>query len=196
MGDVYVHLSADECELAKVIGEGRNSAKSSSATRRKSDVFSDAKLDEIGMLGELTLACYLGVELDQCIYAHGDGGVDFVFNGVTFAIKFNHRRNGYLMVEGREEDTDDSLKDLTADAIVLTHGVCIPKKNCVCSDTGAKWVCVAGWLPTSEFHQKRTVRDLGLGVRHIVTKDQLRPISELVNPLAAICKASKQKVTR
>lgn len=188
MGDVYIYLNADECARAKAIGEGRNSAKPSHATRRKSDVFCDAKLDEIGMLGELAMASYLGVDLDEGIYAHGDGGVDFIFNGVSFAVKFNHRREGFLMVEGRAEDTDHCLHDLNADAIVLTHGVCVPGSKCVCNEIGPKWVCLAGWLPTREFLQKRTTRDLGLGVRHIVKKDQLREMSGLINPLSLICR--------
>ena len=188
MADVYIYLNDDDCVRAKTIGAARQSKKPSHLTRRKSDVFSDDKLGEIGMLGELALACYLGVDLDENIYLHGDGGVDFVFNGLSFAVKFTHRRNGSLMVEGRNGDTNDRLHDLKADAIVLTHGICVPKVKCVCNEPGPKWVCVAGWLPAREFMQKRTIRDLGLGTRHMVDKDQLRPMSELVNPLAFICR--------
>ena len=166
------------------IGTARNSAKNPEWTRRKSDVFSDAEVDVLGMYGEYAVAEYLGLRVDTTITTTGDDGSDLKWNGLSIAVKYNHRWNGFLMVEHRKGDNPalGIMGDLICDIIVLTHGRCKPPTQCKCREEGGIVVVVAGWLTRSEFIEKMNSRDLGLGGRYICTCDQLRPMHQLWSP--------------
>lgn len=163
------------------IGHARNAAKKPEWTRRKSDVFSDAEIDVLGMYGEYAVASYLGKDVDTTITTHGDGGSDLSFNGLSLAVKYNHRWNGYLMVEHRDGDDIGSgiIGDLTSDIIILTHGKCNPPKRCICREEGWVYVILAGWLTKKEFVSLMESRNLGLGGRYICKCEHLHPMHEI-----------------
>lgn len=171
-----------ECrQRLEALGKARNAAKSPEWSRRKSDVFSDAEVDVLGLYGEYAAGHYLGVEIDSTINSYGDSGVDLVYGTLSVAVKFNHRWRGYLMVEQRPGDAPSVgiVGDLTSDLIILTHGKCFPPERCYCRREGGLVVALAGWLWREEFVSAMYARDLGLGVRYICTCEQLRPMHEI-----------------
>ena len=174
---------AERRELAS-LAHGRNASKHPNATRRKSDVFDDVTLDTLGLYGEFAASKVLGCSIDRSISGSGDSGHDLHWQGKTVAVKYNHRINGFLMVEARDGDNyPTSLHDLKSDIIVLVHGTCQPP-NCSCRQRGTINVHVAGWLSREDFLERCFLKDLGLGNRYIVTADRLRPMSELMQPNA------------
>lgn len=167
--------------------DGRNGAKDPSWSRRKTEIFTDQELDRLGIIGEYAAADVLGVNLDWSVTTHGDNGHDLVLpNGWTAAVKFNHRYKGFLMIEGRDGDTDDELVDLTTDVLILTHSFCEPKENiCRCHDRlltadYPSTIIIAGWISRSEFMRLKSERDWGAGLRHFVVVEDLRNIGELI----------------
>lgn len=163
------------------IGRLRNGAKDPSWTRRRSDVFSDAEVDELGLYGEYAVADFLGVDFDRRISVGGDGGVDFVWRGRELAVKYNHRWLGYLVVEERAGDDPGGgvLGDLSAEIIVGTHGKC-SRGACYCRGGSGVVVAFSGWLYREEFIGRMRRVDWGLGGRYYVDpKGGMRPMREL-----------------
>src|SRR5574337_86111 len=168
--------------------DGRNGAKDPSWTRRKMTVFNDVELDRLGIIGEYAAGDILNVKIDWTVSVHGDNGHDLVLqNGWKAAVKFNHRYQGFLMVEGRDGDTDDELVDLTSDVLILVHGFCNPKKGQACSCENrllnpdvASSVIVAGWISRADFMVKKVLKNWNAGDRWMVEVCDLRPIQELI----------------
>lgn len=185
-GPTTVEIAPADVVRCIACGKARNAAKRPGLTRSKHVSFNDAQANILGVIGEFAAARELGVEMDWTVTRRGDGGKDLTLpDGRSSAVKFNHRYGGYVMVEARKEDTPERLADLTADTIIGTHGFCDPPA-CECrrifSGREPVEVVIPGWLETGEFMEKHHTRDLGLGLRHIVTVDQLRPIEELRRP--------------
>lgn len=167
--------------------DGRNSAKDPSWTRRKTDIFNDQEVDRLGIIGEYAAADVFGVDIDWNITVHGDKGHDLILpNKWTAAVKFNHRYEGYLMIEGRDTDTDDELSDLTTDVLILTHTFCEPKQNiCHChkkllNPLIPSTVIIAGWISRQEFMKVKGEANWGAGVRHFVEVSDLHHPCELM----------------
>lgn len=169
---MIVHISHNEAKFLKRLGAARNAAKRPEWTRRQSDVFTDRQVDILGCVGELAGSKVLDVPMDESIAAHGDSGIDLVRNGETFAVKYNHRIGGYLIVEGRDDDTDQHLSDLVADHLICITGRCTVPGGCICAENFADIrgfdVTVAGTISSRDFLRQRTTTDWGLGVRHYV----------------------------
>jgi hypothetical protein len=166
-------------ERLREIALQRNQSKQAEWTRRRSDIFSDAEVDLLGMIGEYAGCVALGTDLDISIDVHGDKGWDSHQGTRSIAFKFNHRTRGFLMVERRLSDRQRiHLEDFTADLIVLTYGNCAPP-HCECFPPNPYYVHVAGYLPRTEFLAKYEARNWGLGVRYIVAVDELQPIEEI-----------------
>ena len=172
------------------LGVARNGSKRPEATRRKSDVFDDIEVHHMGIVGEAAAAIALGCKIDRSI-GPGDGGRDLTLpNGETVSVKFTHRWEGYLMVEGQKNDRKDWLNDLQSDYIVLTHGHCSPPVECTCrhdilNPTAKTVVEVVGFLAREDFMRLRRVSDWGLGIRHWVPVNELQPIEYLASQEAA-----------
>jgi hypothetical protein len=182
-----VYIPAHQKHAIFEIARGRNAAKHSSWSRRASEVFSDAELDMLGMLGEVAVASLLGIDYDATITTCGDNGTDMTtHSGLRVAVKFNHRFNGYLMIEGRSGDSDSKLKDLKTDVLILSCSFCDPThKVCRCRDGllnegKGSTVLVPGWIYSDTFMSVRQTTDWGLGLRHYVTVQQLEPICTLM----------------
>tara|TARA_Y100000310_G_scaffold269467_2_gene282661 strand:+ start:355 stop:960 length:606 start_codon:yes stop_codon:yes gene_type:complete len=175
-------LTKVDIEHAVEAGSQRNSAKDPTWTRRKSTVFNDRQLDCLGMLGELAVAKALGLEPDWTIHVTGDRGVDLVLrNGMKCAVKFNHRKDGYLMVERRANDVIETdrfggnekakrLHDIDAvDLLVLSNGPCQPPEECTCKqrieDASTYPVRLSGWVTKDAFLKKAYYANWGLGGR-------------------------------
>ncbi len=166
-------FEGEELEQLRAVGKARNAAKKPSWTRRRSDAFTDAEVDGLGVIGEAAWARYLDVEMDFSIHAHGDGGVDLIYEGQSIAVKFNHRWRGFLIVERRPADKPPvHLEDLQADIIALAHGTCKPPAHCYCRQTHFE-VHVAGWLPEAHFRANMLRRDWGLGGRYVMRPAEL-----------------------
>lgn len=164
------------------LAQARNGCKDPSWTRRKTDVFSDEEVDTLGLYGEYAVASYLGMPLDETISSSGDNGHDLMWCGRTAAVKFNHRWDGFLMVEERAGDDpgNGKINDLSADIIILTHGNCDPPKACYCRDPHSLTVVVAGWMWREDFIRRMEYRNWGLGGRYTCRARELRPMYELV----------------
>ena len=165
---------------------GRNETKQASWSRRKTEIFSDSELDQIGILGEHAGLASVGLEIDWTIGVGGDGGIDGTLpDGRTVAVKYNHRWLGYVMVEGRDGDTEDHLVDLKADILIGTCGRCDPPRDCSCKRTlespYAATVYLPGWITREEFLRVREIKDWGLGLRHCVRTTQLHPMWGLMS---------------
>jgi len=118
--------------------------------------------------------------MDENISVAGDRGIDLVKDGETYAVKFNHRRHGYLMVEGRDGDTENNLVDLTADYLISVTGRCVVPGGCVCADQYSYAlgfdVLVAGIIARDDFISAKRMADWGLGVRYYV-RSNIPPLS-------------------
>lgn len=182
---IMVLLDVFEKEAVIENARARNAAHCSSASRRASEVFSDDELDIIGALGEAAAAAYYHAEYDRAIRPEGDAGVDFRVGGVNCAVKFNHRLNGYLMVEERTGDSDDILVDLpeAVDYIISTTGLCRPPDTCRCRNLIAKpmpfGVVIGGWLSRDDFMALKELRNWGFGGRWVVEQGSLRDPREI-----------------
>lgn len=179
-------LTRREVDRLVQIATARNDAKEPEWTRRETDAFDDRQVNILGAIGEYAAAAAFGLDIDPSIHSGGDNGIDLVLpSGATAAVKYNHRWNGYLLVEGRVGDAEEELGDLKADNILLTHGMCLPGKDiCHCpriwNGKNGVVVFLAGWLTKEQFIRCKSVKDWGIGVRHCVRVSQLRPISELM----------------
>ena len=157
-----------------VLAHGRNDAKTSDRSRRRSNEFTDLELDYLGIKGEYVAAEIAGVPFDRTSYgsAGDDNRPDLVISGLRYAIKTNHRLNGYLVVERREDTA-------RADRLLLVNGPCEPDGLCMCRRIG-EWMacteqwCVAGWIPIGEFWQLCSLSNWGLGPRWWMRADDLR----------------------
>jgi len=178
MNEREVTLTADFKRRLFEAGRARNAAKDPSRTRRAGEVFDDAQLDCLGMIGEGAASIHLGIELNWEVTPGGDDGVDFVLpSGMTVGVKFNHRHRGYLMIEGRHGDTDAHLNDLKTDALLLIYGPCRPPAECSCdlllNPDVSSVVTVGGWVTRPRFLAMRASKDWGLGLRHYVPPSRL-----------------------
>jgi hypothetical protein len=183
--NIMVLLSVAEKNAIIQNARERNNAHDTSASRRMSEVFDDDELDIIGALGEAAAAYYCRAEYDSEIRPGGDAGVDFQAGGASYAVKFNHRQDGYLMVEERPGDTNDVLVDLpeTVDYLISTTGLCHPPHICRCRNLIEKplpvGVVIGGWLSRDDFMALRDFRDWGFGGRWIVGQGSLRDPREI-----------------
>jgi hypothetical protein len=162
----------------------RNATKPAASSRRKSDVFSDGELDIIGAWGEAAAAAFCGAQYDDEIRRSGDDGVDFRVGGLAYAVKYNHRKSGYLMVEQRDGDSEVFLHDIEqVDVIISTTGLCLPPRECYCQRLMKPGnhvpVILQGWLFKDEFINRKTLKDWGLGGRWFVHAGRLDDIREI-----------------
>lgn len=148
------------------IAHARNDGKLPEQSRKQSKKFTDLEVDYMGAIGEYVASAVCDVPFDEQSYGRkGDNGVDMVIRGVKCAIKANHRRNGYLIIE-RESDVAN------VDALVLVDGPCDAKlPRCACmveqngiGETTEIWRLV-GWMPVQDFLANATETDWGLGRR-------------------------------
>lgn len=164
----------------------RNASKHPARSRRASDVFNDEQLDILGALGEYAAAAFCGAQYDWEIRNSGDNGVDFTASGLGYAVKFNHRQDGHLIVEQRQQDTAVHLEDLLPenDIIILTTGLCKPPQKCHCARSfasgGPALILLRGWLSRQEFMAQMQFKDWGLGGRWFVKADDLHDIRDLL----------------
>lgn len=181
-----IKISNEEKQKIIQCGHDRNALKDPSISRRKANIFSDDELDAIGALGEYAGCQAINAQFDWRVGYGGDGGVDAVLeDGSKIAIKFNHRSQGFLMVESRAGDTKDTLHDIeNIDYIVLTTGTCDPPRHCKCREIIKNslpvYIAIPGFLSKDEFLSLRKYKDWGLGGRWFVSTDQLHPISDLL----------------
>lgn len=159
------------------LGVRRNASKRPEWTRKKSHQMSDALVNYIGLKGEWAAAealseiGLLGSGIDTRIHSDGDDGYDLVLSdGRKVAVKFNHRRNGYLVFE-RESDFPASTP-----LALLVFGECRSQIDCRCTDMErTDRLTIAGWIGHDEFWSKATCSNWGLGVRWWVAP----PLSDL-----------------
>jgi hypothetical protein len=154
------------------LAHGRNDGKAPAQSRKKTNWATDLQTDFVGLTGEHVASGFYGVPFKAESYgAGGDDGIDLVVNGVSCAVKTNHRRGGYLLVEFEKE-----LEK--AEALVLVDGYCDPPRFCACNrlemylDTPDIWR-VVGWLPVPVFREIHRASDWGHGKRLWVPQAEL-----------------------
>lgn len=180
-------LSKDEVLYLRGYASQRNESKDPSWTRRKSDQYTDLQVDLMGLCGEYVASLALNADVDLAISSSGDPGHDLLVDfshrrQVPVGVKFNHRLNGYLIVEPNRKDSEEKMYDFRSDLVVLVSGVCRPKSGfCTCSPDliHEQDFHLAGWITRDRFMSIRTPVNWGLGDRWYVRQSDLNPISSL-----------------
>lgn len=116
---VNLEIDVDD-DLARDVANRRNSHKRSRGVAdRKCDTRAESvRIDEDGICGELAVAQWLGVAIDDAIYHGSDGGYDLVSpSGRTVDVKATRKAHGRLFFNGEE-----SFKADVAVLVVLTTG--------------------------------------------------------------------------
>ena len=178
---VSIKIIKQEKSKLKDLATRRNGSKKPEWTRRKTDIFNDIEVDLLGLYGEYAVSKYLGVGIDESISISGDSGYDIEYNGMRLGVKYNHRVNGYLMVEGRDGDDIESgvMNDFSCDGMILVNGICKPPSNCECIKVEEPIMNIMGWLPKEYFMIDMVEKDWGLGKRYVCNVNQLLPIEIL-----------------
>lgn len=156
---IEVTLTRQMVEGLRGIADARNDGKSPEQSRKQSKKYSDALVDLMGVMGEYVTAKVYAVEWDTQSYGRGgDRGVDLLCPAPS-AVKTNHRRDGYLIIE-RWSDVEK------VQVMHLVDGTCRPPGYCQCGAgrTEETWRYV-GWILTEEFRRVATETDWGLGTR-------------------------------
>lgn len=181
--DVETKRKLFECAI------NRHTVKRKNYTRKKSGEWTDIELHQLGILGEYAAASVLNVDIDWSIQEFGDGGHDLDLDGYTVCVKFSHRINGHLIVEGRASDTPEELHDCRSDIMILTHYLCEPRDNkCKCrctllNPTKPSIILVAGWTSREHFMRDMIKTDWGMGTRYYVPQSKLYHMSTLFRQL-------------
>ena len=137
--------------------------------------YGDLQIDFLGVKGEYVVSQVYGVPFDESGYgALGDDGVD-IRTPTPGAIKTNHRRDGYLIVE-RWRDVH------RVDVIHLVDGLCSPPDRCICRTLPAResevWRYV-GYITVDDFKVKSELTNWGIGPRRFVRQRHLSPLNHL-----------------
>jgi hypothetical protein len=177
-------ISPGEKEALLHNASQRTASKAPGSTRRKGEEFTDLELDAMGVFGEYAAARFCEADYNWEILPGGDGGIDFMAGDFSYAVKFNHRESGYLIVEMRKRDTPKLLVDLKADIVIATTGLCgRTSELCRCRGlmTGPSPVLVGlrGWLFREEFMKLRELREWTEGAKWIVKHEALHDIRTL-----------------
>lgn len=161
-------LRVDDYGRYEDIARLRNDGKRPSQSRKRSEHWDDLHLDLIGVIGEAAVAAEYGVRFDTSGYgAGGDSGVDVLIRGIPCAVKTNHRRNGYLLVE-RDRDIE------RVDALVLVTGSChATEKTCDCRQRRPTTWTVNGWISVPWFRALSEEADWGYGPRRFLRANRL-----------------------
>lgn len=106
-------LSPDDLTLARTIAAGRNNVKVRAGIRsNKIAGVSDYDIHYSGVMGELAVARWAGVDIDRTIHLDGDKGYDLVTAKGTVDIKTRRRQYCDLIIM-------PGMVDFTADYCVL-----------------------------------------------------------------------------
>jgi hypothetical protein len=183
MSKVKVEISRER--KIEIFGIAKKRVGPASRSRKRSKKWRDDELDYLGIIGEEAARVVTGGEVNWEI--GGDEGIDLILpDGRVAAVKYRHEKAGYCLVEKREGDTKEVLWDLrAAEVLIHTVGRCGFRTDCSCRSetfnekTGMEaWV--TGWLPVSEFMEKKRSSNWGVGWRYWVEQRDLRPIEELI----------------
>ena len=160
---MIIDLDAFDVVFCALVAERRNVVKAPHGTvNLRKCSRSDFEVHLLGVMGELAVARWLGVEVDTSVSASGDDKVsDLVHNGVRIQVKTRtvQEKPIYLFFNQREQ----FRADVAVLALVL----------------GPARVQVAGWIRRQDFLDQATAADFGYGPRVVVTMDKLNPSSEM-----------------
>lgn len=172
-------LTPDVKRALLACAHGRNDGKSPDQSRKKSKKMTDLETDYLGLKGERVTSYVFNTPFDERSYGKkGDTGIDIMIGTTPCAIKTNHRRNGYFVIE-RQSDFDPAI----VKAGLLVDGVCdASDDHCLCVQAEHKleveetWRLV-GWIQPAKFWKIAEYADWGYGPRWFVKQDQLLDIA-------------------
>jgi hypothetical protein len=119
--------------------------------------------DYIGLLGEYAAAAYLRCLFDDTIHTGGDGGIDLKVGDKTVQVKTSFYRNGRIIYNL------NAL--LVADYTVLAY-----------CDNSSGIVELSGWINKTDLIKHRTKMNLGHGMRYVIERKYLYPMTVLHVP--------------
>jgi len=127
MKTLTVQLNPANLELAHRLAILRNGKENMGITTKRFGDLTDERTHYVGLLGEIAVAAYLGVPVDETERLAGDMGVDFLYNGLTIDVKTRTK-------EGWDMLFYNDWSDLRADLFVLAW-----------ANLYSKVITLAGW---------------------------------------------------
>lgn len=148
-------ISPEIARTAEVIAARRQSKKEPyRSTRVLGPYRSSREVHYIGVLGELAVGRYLGLQVDDSERVDGDSGSDFVVHGLMLDVQTSTHRDPHLKY--------DSKHPFRADIAILARYARF-----------SSLIVLEGWIRKSTFRERSHKENYGHGVRDIVTVNDL-----------------------
>lgn len=174
-----VKLTNEDIDKAKEIAKKRNGKEKLFGRGRHAHLSDKAGSSEAshaaGLIGEIAVAKYFGVEIDERIFDdHGDEGYDMVIEALGGRVdvkSFIDHGNGIVMKDPHLKVPCELKKDLKKmENVDVYLGVCYDKKK-------PKEVHLFGWETKDNFLKAGTRRyGPQYPLNYVLTENELRPI--------------------
>jgi len=176
---VIVKLTNEDIDKAREIAKKRNEKEKYFGRGRHGHLSDKAGGSEAshasGLIGEIAVAKYFGVEIDEKIYdKHGDDGYDMVIDSLGGKVdvkSFIDHGSGLIMKDPHLKVPCELKKDLKKmENVDVYLGVCYDKKK-------PKEVHLFGWETKDNFLKAGTRRyGPQYPLNYVLTENELRPI--------------------
>lgn len=160
-----IMLSHNKIREAQKLADQRNNKKVGVKSHRINDGVSDYAIHFYGILGEMAVAEWLGLNIDSTHNPNGgDPGYDFKYNNLKVDVKYSRDPRGCLLFKNKAR--------FRADIAVFTRAL-------VRNESGV--VQIVGWVPKDYFLKNCEEVNLGKGKTLLIRNNKLLDTDLLKN---------------